>query len=78
MSNATFYTWKKKYAYLGVSELRRLRQLDEENNRVKRLVTDLSLDTPMPSEALRQKVYGPPAWVHGIFQVRGLRACRLA
>ncbi len=38
VSDATFYAWKKKYAHLGVSELRRLRQLEEENNRLKRLV----------------------------------------
>ena len=42
VSDATFYAWKKKYAHLGVSELCRLRQLEEENNRLKRLVADLS------------------------------------
>jgi putative transposase len=47
VSEATFYTWKKKYAHLGVSELRRLRQVEEE---------DLSLDKHMLSEALRKKV----------------------
>ena len=41
-----------------MSELRRLRQLEEENGRLKRLVADLSLDKHMLSEALRQKVYG--------------------
>ena len=56
MSDATFYAWKNKYAHLGVSELRRLRQLEEENNRLKRLVADLSLDKHMLSEALRKKV----------------------
>ena len=56
MSDATFYAWKQKYTYLGVSELRRLRQLEEENGRLKRLVADLSLDKPMLSEALRKKV----------------------
>ena len=43
-SEATFYIWKKKYANLGVSELRELRQLRDENNRPKRLVADLTLD----------------------------------
>ena len=52
----TFYAWKKKYAHLGVSELRRLRQLEEENGRFKRLVADLSLDKHMLSEALRKQV----------------------
>ena len=56
ISDATFYAWKKKYAHLGVSELRRLRQLEEENTRLKRQVADLSLDKHMLSEALRKKV----------------------
>ena len=56
VSDATFYAWKKKYAHLGVSELCRLRQLEEENSRLKRLVADLSLDKYMLSEALRKKV----------------------
>lgn len=56
VSEATFYTWKKKYAHLSVSELRRLRQVEEENARLKRLVADLSLDKHMLSEALRKKV----------------------
>jgi putative transposase len=41
---------------LGVSELRRMRQLEDENNRLKRLVADLTLDKHMLSEALRKKV----------------------
>jgi putative transposase len=56
IAEQTFYAWKKKYAHLGVSELRRLRQLEEENSRLKRLVADLSLDKHMLSEALRKKV----------------------
>jgi putative transposase len=55
VSEATFYQWKKKFAHLGVSELRRLRQLEDENNRLKRLVADLTLDKHMLSEALRKK-----------------------
>ena len=54
VSEATFYTWKKKYAHLGVSELRRLRQLEDENARFKRLVADLTLDKHMLAEALRK------------------------
>ena len=61
VSDATFYAWKKQYAHLGVSELRRLRQVEEENSRLKRLVADLSLDKHMLSEALRKKAYGPHA-----------------
>ena len=54
ISEATFYVWKKKYAPLGVSELRRLRQLEDENGRLKRLVADLTLDKHMLAEALRK------------------------
>ena len=50
------YAWNKKYAHLDVRELRRLRQVEEENSRLKRLVGDLSLDKHMLSEALRKKV----------------------
>lgn len=55
VSEATFYLWKKKFAHLGVSELRRMRQLEDENRRLKTLVADLTLDKHMLSEALRKK-----------------------
>ncbi len=55
VSEATFYIWKKKYAHLGVSELRKLRSLEDENGRLKRLVADLTLDKHMVAEALRKK-----------------------
>jgi putative transposase len=60
IAEQTFYAWKTKYAHLGVSELRRLRQLEEENSRLKRLVADLSLDKHMLSEALRKKSEARP------------------
>ncbi len=44
VAEATFYNWKKKYGGLGVSELRRLKQLEEENRQLKKLVADLSLN----------------------------------
>jgi len=44
ISQQSFYLWKKKYAGLGLSELRELRQLRDENGKLKRLVADLSLD----------------------------------
>jgi putative transposase len=47
ISEVTFYRWKKKYAGLGVAELRRLKQLEDENRRLKRLVADLTLDKQM-------------------------------
>ena len=55
ISEATFYQWKKKFAHLGVSELRRMRQPEDEKRRLKGLVADLTLDKYMLSEALRQK-----------------------
>jgi putative transposase len=55
VSEATFYI-RKKYAHLGVSELRKLRSLEDENARPKRVVADLSLDKHILSEALRKKV----------------------
>ena len=44
VSDATFYVWRKKYGGIGPSELRRLRQLEEENRKLKQIVADLSLD----------------------------------
>jgi putative transposase len=55
ISEVTFYRWKKKYAGMGVAELRRLRQLDDENRRLKRLVADLTLDKQMLQDALSKK-----------------------
>ena len=56
VSEATFYNWKKKYGGLGVTELRKLRQLEEENSQLKKLVADLSLDKHMLQEVLKKKV----------------------
>ncbi|VVE51033.1 transposase [Pandoraea anhela] len=56
ISEATFYNWKKKYGGLGVSELRRLKQLEEENARLKRMVADLSLDKQLLQEAVQKKL----------------------
>ena len=56
ISEATFYIWKKKYGGLGVSELRKLRQLEEENRRLKQLVADLSLDKVMLQDVLSKKL----------------------
>jgi putative transposase len=55
VSEATFYVWKKKYAQLGVSEVRKMRQLEDENSRLKRVVADLTLDKHILQEALRKK-----------------------
>jgi putative transposase len=56
VSQQTFYTWKKRYAGVGVSELRELRQLREENRKLKTLVADLTLDKHIPQEVLSKKV----------------------
>jgi putative transposase len=56
ISDATFYNWKKKYGGLGPSELRRLKQLEEENVKLKRLVADLSLDKTMLQDVLSKKL----------------------
>lgn len=55
ISEATFYNWKKKFGGMGVTELRRLRQLEDENQRLKRLVADLSLDKEMLQDVIRKK-----------------------
>jgi putative transposase len=52
----TFYRWKKKYGGLGMSELRRLKQLEEENRKLKQMVADLSLDKCMLQEVLSKKL----------------------
>lgn len=56
ISEATFYNWKKKYGGLGVSELRKLKQLEEENFKLKQIVADLSLDKQMLQDALKKKL----------------------
>ena len=56
ITEQTYYRWKKKYGGLGVSELRRLRQLEEENRRLKRMVADLSLDKQMLQDVLSKKL----------------------
>lgn len=52
VTEQTFYRWRKKYAGVGVSELRELRQLREENRKLKHLVADLSLDKHILQEVL--------------------------
>jgi putative transposase len=56
ISQQTLYLWKKKYAGLGLSELRELRQLREENSKLKRLVADLSLDRHILQEIVARKL----------------------
>jgi Xaa-Pro aminopeptidase len=56
ITEQTYYRWKKKYGGLGVSELHRLRELEEENRRLKRMVADLSLDKQMLQDVLSKKL----------------------
>lgn len=56
ISEATFYNWKKKYGGLGVNELRQLKQLQDENARLKQIVADLSLDKQMLQDVLKKNV----------------------
>lgn len=55
ISEATFYNWKKKYGGIGITELRKLRQLEEENAQLKKLIADLSLDKQMLQDVLKKK-----------------------
>ncbi len=56
ISEATFYVWKKRYGGVGPSELRRLRQLEEENRKLKQIVADLSLDKAMLQAVVAKKL----------------------
>ncbi len=56
VAEATFYTWRKKYKGMGVSELRRMKELEEENRRLKGLVADLSLDKQILQDVLSKKL----------------------
>ena len=56
ITEQTYYRWKKKYGGLGMSELRRLKQLEEENRKLKQMVADLSLDKHMLQEVLTKKL----------------------
>ena len=56
ISQATYFNWKKKFGGLLPSEVRRLRQLEDENNRLKRIVADLSLDKEMLQDVIRRKL----------------------
>lgn len=55
IAEATFYRWKKVYSGMGVSEIRRLKLLEDENTKLKRLVADLTLDKTMLQDVLRKK-----------------------
>jgi putative transposase len=56
ISEQTFYRWKRKFEGMGVAELRRLRVLEEENSKLKRLVADLSLDKRILQDVIEKKL----------------------
>lgn len=71
ISDATFYKWRAKYAGVGPSELRRMRQLEEENRKLKQLVADLSLDKAMLQAVVAKKCLRPSQrreWVPELMQ----------
>ena len=55
VSEPTFYRWKKHFVGMGVPEIRRLKQLEDENSKLKRVVADLTLDRAMLQDVLRRK-----------------------
>jgi len=59
ISNATFFNWKGKYGGLEVNELKRLRELEEENARLKKMYADVSMDHQILKEVLSKKGWGP-------------------
>ena len=59
ISDATFYVWRSKYGGLEVSEMRRLRQLEDENRRLKAIVADQALDLRVLKDVLAKNGYGP-------------------
>ena len=61
ISDATFYNWKSKYGGLDVSEAQRLRQMEDENRRLKQLVADLSLDREALKAVIRKNGWSLPA-----------------
>ena len=56
ISEATYYNWRKKYGGLMPSEMRRLKQLEEENGKLKRIVADLALDKEMLQDVIKRKL----------------------
>jgi len=56
ISEATFYNWRKKYGGLLPSEMKRLKQIEEENNKLKKLVAELSLDKAMLQDVIKRKL----------------------
>jgi putative transposase len=74
ITSATFYNWRKKYGGLGITELRRLKQLEEENSKLKKIVADLSLDKQMLQDVLNKSFENAPEEKTGIDVTRRLQS----
>jgi putative transposase len=61
ISSATYYKWKAKYGGLEASDIKRLKELEHENSRLKRLYADLSLENAALKDVIAKKLYGPPS-----------------
>jgi putative transposase len=59
ISRATFYKWRSKYSGLEVNELQRMRELEQENARLKKMYADLSLDHMILKDVITKKGWGP-------------------
>jgi putative transposase len=83
ISPATYFNWKRKYEGLQPPEMRRLKQLEDENAKLKRIVADLSLDREMLQDVIRGKNLRPgrkrklAAWICKEWDVSIRRACRV-
>jgi len=83
ISEATFFNWKKKFGGLGVGELRRLRQLEEENSKLKQLAADLSLDKQMLQDIFKKIILRQPQkrelvlYIQDNYRISLRRTCRL-
>ena len=65
IAEAAFFNWKRMFSGLGTAELRRLRQLEDENSRLKRVVADLMLDKQMLQDVLKKSSEGEAASADG-------------
>ena len=83
ISEQTFYRWKKKYSGMMSSDVRRLKQLEEENRQLKKLVADLSLDKQMLQDVLSKKVLKPATkretihWLQAHYDISERRGCKV-
>ena len=71
ISEATYYVWREKFGGLMPSEMKRLKQLEEENGKLKRIVADLALDKEMLQDVIKRNVWSaPPLQVSGTIRRR--------